>query len=181
MVQGPGSKIGSYTVTGKLGEGGMGTVYRANDSRLKRDVAIKVLPEAFTEDPDRLARFEREAQVLAQLHHPNIASIFGIEESDGIRALVMELVEGPTLAERMAERRIPIEDALGIAVHIAEALEEAHANHTRMGTPEKLFSVAMGNPFFSAGPDRERFLILVDPDAEHQTLGVLLNWRARLD
>ena len=127
-------------------------------------------------------RFLREARAAARAgDHPGIAGVHDIGEVNTLPYLVMELVEGPTLAERMAERRIPIEDALGIAVHIAEALEEAHANHTRMGTPEKLFSVAMGNPFFSAGPDRERFLILVDPDAEHQTLGVLLNWRARLD
>src|SRR5580765_2207548 len=99
-----GSRLGPYEVTSKLGEGGMGEVYRATDSRLKRDVAIKVLPGAFSVDPERLARFEREAQVLAQLHHPNIASIFGLEEcgpstgpgQSGGRALVMELVEGPT-------------------------------------------------------------------------------------
>ena len=127
MSPAPGSRIGTYTITDKLGEGGMGEVYRATDSRLKREVAIKVLPEAFTEDPDRLARFEREAQVLAQLHHPNIASIFGLEESGGVRALVMELVEGPTLAERMAAGQLPVEETLGIVAQIAEALEEAHA------------------------------------------------------
>jgi len=105
----------------------MGEVYRATDTQLKRDVAIKLLPEAFTQDPDRLARFEREAQLLAQLHHPNIASIFGIEETDGGTALVMELVEGPTLGERMDQSRLPLETTLGIALQIAEALEEAHA------------------------------------------------------
>ncbi|MGH7856520.1 MAG: serine/threonine protein kinase [Candidatus Binatia bacterium] len=100
-----GTKLGPYEITAKLGEGGMGgEVYRATDTKLKRDVAIKVLPAAFTEDKERLQRFEREAQLLAQLHHPNIASIFGLEESDGTRALVMELVEGPTLAERSATR-----------------------------------------------------------------------------
>ena len=91
-----GKRLGSYEITAKLGEGGMGEVYRATDSKLKRDVAIKVLPQEFTADQERLARFEREAQLLAQLHHPNIASIFGLEESGGTRALVMELVEGPT-------------------------------------------------------------------------------------
>src|SRR5512145_2111022 len=96
-----GSRLGPYQITAKLGEGGMGEVYRATDTKLRRDVAVKVLPGTFTEDPERLARFEREAQLLAQLHHPNVASIFGVEETAGVRALVMELVEGPTLAERL--------------------------------------------------------------------------------
>jgi serine/threonine-protein kinase len=121
-----GTRLGSYEITAKLGEGGMGEVYRATDSKLKREVAIKVLPAAFTEDKERLARFEREAQLLAQLHHPNIASIFGLEESGGVRALVMELVEGPTLAERLASGPLSLEDALSVARQIAEALEEAH-------------------------------------------------------
>ena len=90
-----GTRLGPYEITGKLGEGGMGEVYRATDTKLKREVAIKVLPEAFTQDAERLARFEREAQVLAQLHHPHIASIFGLEESSGIRALVMSWSKGP--------------------------------------------------------------------------------------
>jgi serine/threonine protein kinase len=98
----PGTRLGSYTVSAPIGKGGMGEVYKARDTRLQRDVAIKVLPDYFAGDPDRLARFEREAQVLASLNHPNIAAIYGLEESDGIRALVMELVEGPTLAERIA-------------------------------------------------------------------------------
>jgi serine/threonine-protein kinase len=121
-----GTKFGPYEVTAKLGEGGMGEVYRATDTRLKRDVAIKVLPAAFTADQERLARFEREAQLLAQLHHPNIASIFGLEEKDGVRALVMELVDGPTLAERLQAGPVPLEEALAIARQLAEALEEAH-------------------------------------------------------
>jgi hypothetical protein len=121
-----GTRLGPYEITAKLGEGGMGEVYRATDTRLRRDVAIKVLPQAFTEDKDRLVRFEREAQVLAQLHHPNIASIFGLEESGGVRALVMELVEGPTLAERIAAGPIAIDDGVAIARQIALALEEAH-------------------------------------------------------
>ncbi len=121
-----GTKLGPYEVTAKLGEGGMGEVYRATDTRLKRDVAIKVLPEAFTADKERLARFEREAQLLAQLHHSNIASIFGLEEKDGVRALVMELVDGPTLAERLERGPLAIDEALSIAHQIAEALEEAH-------------------------------------------------------
>ncbi len=121
-----GTRFGSYEITAKLGEGGMGEVYRATDTRLKREVAIKVLPAAFTEDKERLARFEREAQLLAQLHHPNISSIFGLEEAGGVRALVMELVEGPTLAERLARGAPPLEESLSIALQIAEALEEAH-------------------------------------------------------
>jgi len=121
-----GSRLGSYEITAKLGEGGMGEVYRATDTKLERQVAIKVLPAAFTEDKERLARFEREAKLLAQLHHPNIASIFGLEESDGTRALVMELVEGPTLAERLEKGALPLDESLSIARQIAEALEEAH-------------------------------------------------------
>jgi eukaryotic-like serine/threonine-protein kinase len=121
-----GSSLGHYTITGKLGEGGMGEVYRATDTKLDRQVAIKVLPAAFTRDEGRLDRFEREAKLLAQLHHSHIASIFGIEESDGVRALVMELVEGPTLAERLAAGPLPIEETLSIARQVAEALEEAH-------------------------------------------------------
>ena len=118
--------LGSYSVTAKIGEGGMGEVWQARDTKLDWDVALKVLPEAFTSDPDRLARFEREAKVLASLNHPNIAAIHGLEESDGIRALVLELVEGPTLAERIAQGPIPLDEALPIARQIAEALEAAH-------------------------------------------------------
>ncbi len=126
MTIAPGVRLGGYEITGKLGEGGMGEVFRATDSKLKREVAIKVLPAAFTEDKERLARFEREAQLLAQLHHTNIASIFGLEESGGVRALVMELVEGPTLDERLKAGGLSLEECLSIARQIAEALEEAH-------------------------------------------------------
>ena len=121
-----GSRLGHYDVTALIGEGGMGEVYRARDTKLDRDVALKVLPEAFTQDPDRLARFEREAKVLASLNHPNIAAIYGLEEADGVRALVLELVEGPTLADRIAKGPIPLDEALPIAKQIAEALEAAH-------------------------------------------------------
>ena len=121
-----GTSLGPYTITAKLGAGGMGEVYRATDTKLKREVAIKVLPVAFTQDEERLARFEREAQLLAQLHHPNISSIFGLEDAGGVRALVMELVEGPTLAERIEAGPLPLEESLAIARQIAEALEEAH-------------------------------------------------------
>ena len=122
----PGTTLGPYTVTAKIGEGGMGEVYRARDTKLDRDVALKVLPQAFTDDPDRLARFEREAKVLASLNHPNIGHIYGLEEADGQKALVLELVEGPTLAERIKQGPIPVDEALPIAKQIAEALEAAH-------------------------------------------------------
>ena len=126
MTLSPGTTLGPYTVTAQIGAGGMGEVYRARDTKLDRDVALKVLPEAFTSDPDRLARFEREAKVLASLNHPNIGHIYGLEEAEGTKALVLELVEGPTLADRIAEGPIPIDEALPIAKQIAEALEAAH-------------------------------------------------------
>src|SRR5215813_6571845 len=119
---GPQSSIAHFRITAKLGEGGTGVVYRATDTKLSRDVAIKVLPETFAHDSCRMTRFQREAHVLASLNHPNIAAIYGVEE----QALVMELVEGPTLAERIARGAMPIEDALSIARQIAEALEYAH-------------------------------------------------------
>ncbi len=121
-----GTSIAHYRVTAKLGAGGMGEVYCATDTKLGRDVALKVLPEAFAADAQRMARFQREAQVLASLNHPNIAAIHGLEESGSTRALVMELVEGLTLAERIAGRAIPLDEALPIAQQIAEALEYAH-------------------------------------------------------
>src|SRR5499426_1384319 len=122
----PGTRLGPYEITATLGAGGMGEVYRARDTRLKRDVALKILPESFATDPERLARFQREAEVLASLNHPNIAAIHGLEESNGTRALVMELVEGETLADRISRGPIPIDEALPIATQIAEALEAAH-------------------------------------------------------
>src|SRR5678815_899106 len=126
MSLGPGTRLGPYEIQSAIGAGGMGEVYRARDTRLDRDVAIKILPEAFAEDPERLARFEREAKTLAAINHPNIAQIYGLEESAGVRALVMELVEGEDLSQRMARGPIPIEEALPIAKQIAEALEAAH-------------------------------------------------------
>jgi serine/threonine-protein kinase len=121
-MMGPQQTIAHYRITTKLGEGGMGEVWQATDTKLNRDVAIKILPEALAQDADRMARFEREAQVLASLNHPNIAGIYGVEE----RALVMELVEGATLAERIAQGPIQLEDAVPVARQIAEALEYAH-------------------------------------------------------
>ena len=126
MSLAPGTSIGHYDVTSLLGEGGMGQVWQATDTQLNRQVALKILPDAFADDPDRLARFTREAQILASLNHPNIAAIYGIEEAEGTRALVLELVEGPTLADRISQGPIPIDEALPIAKQIAEALEAAH-------------------------------------------------------
>jgi Tol biopolymer transport system component len=126
MALSPGTCLGPYEILSIIGAGGMGEVYRARDRKLDRDVAIKVLPPAVAGDPERIARFEREAQLLAALNHPNIAHIYGLEESDGIRALVMELVDGPTLADRIATGRIPIHEALPIARQIIEALQAAH-------------------------------------------------------
>jgi hypothetical protein len=126
MTLAAGTRLGPYEITARLGEGGMGEVYRARDSRLERGVAIKVLPAAFVADPERLARFEREAKLLASLNHPNIAHIYGMEASGESHALVMELVEGPTLADRLAQGALPLDECLSIAKQIAEALEEAH-------------------------------------------------------
>jgi len=121
-----GITLGHYRITDKLGEGGMGVVYRAHDERLDREVAVKVLPEAVAEDESRLARFEREARLLASLNHPNIATLHGLEEHEGQRFLIMELVEGESLAEAHARGAIPVDEALPIALQIAEGLEAAH-------------------------------------------------------
>jgi serine/threonine protein kinase len=121
-----GSRLGTFEIVALIGAGGMGQVYRARDTRLDRDVAIKVLPESIVHDPDRLARFEREGRVLAALNHPLIAQVYGFEQSGDTRAIVMELVEGETLEERIAQGPIPVADALHIARQLAEALETAH-------------------------------------------------------
>ena len=120
------TRLGPYEVLSAIGAGGMGEVWRAHDRKLGRDVALKILPDGFAQDPDRLARFEREARVLASLNHPHIAAIYGFEEADGIRALVLELVEGPTLAERITHGPIPLDESLAIARQIALALQAAH-------------------------------------------------------
>ena len=122
----PPTALSHYRIVSRLGAGGMGEVFRARDEKLNRDVAIKVLPEAFLLDEARLMRFKREAQVLASLNHPNIAAIYGLEDSNGLIALVMELVDGPTIAELITARESPFENALSIAKQIAEALEAAH-------------------------------------------------------
>src|SRR6187397_45086 len=126
MSLSPGMRLGVYEVTAQIGAGGMGEVYRARDTRLDRTVALKILPASFAADPDRLMRFEREAKTLASLNHPHIAQLYGIEESSGVRALVMELVEGEDLAQRIARGAIPVDEALTIARQVAEALEAAH-------------------------------------------------------
>jgi serine/threonine protein kinase len=126
VALGPGTRLGVYEILSLLGSGGMGEVWRARDVKLQRDVAIKVLPQALCDDPERLARFEREAQTLAALSHPNIAHVHGFDDANGVPALIMELVEGPTLADRVARGSIPLDEALPIARQIAEGLEAAH-------------------------------------------------------
>src|SRR5438309_2117679 len=121
-----GQQVGSLEVTALLGKGGMGEVYRARDAKLKREVAIKVLPDEFSRDSDRVARFQREAEVLAALNHPNIAAIYDLAEANGSRFLVLEFVDGPTLADRLKRGPIPLEETIGIATQICEALQVAH-------------------------------------------------------
>ena len=126
MLLEAGRKLAHYEIVEPIGKGGMGEVYRARDGKLGRDVAIKVLPEEFSRDSERLARFKREAKVLASLNHPNIAAIYGLEQSDSIHYLVLELVPGETLAERIARGPIPVDEAVAIATKITEGLEAAH-------------------------------------------------------
>ena len=125
MALSPGTRLGHYDVTSLLGEGGMGQVWQATDTQLNRQVALKILPDAFAADPDRLARFTREAQILASLNHPNIAQIHGIEEAEGTRALVLELVEGPTLADRIRCIRVTVRPA---RMEIADRCDNLHQN-----------------------------------------------------
>src|SRR5499425_419457 len=120
------TRLGPYEIIAPLGAGGMGEVYRALDTKLGRDVAIKVLPPVFSADPERRARFEREARLLAALSHPNIGTIYGLEEAGTVRGLILEFVDGPTLADRIAAGPLTIGEALDIARQIAEALEAAH-------------------------------------------------------
>src|SRR5262249_25305326 len=126
MLLSVGDKLGPYEIRTSLGAGGMGEVYRAHDGKLARDVALKVLPQSFANDPDRMTRFQREARVLASLNHPNIAAIYGLEESNGVSALVMELVEGPALDARIARGPMPVAEAVDLARQLAVALEYAH-------------------------------------------------------
>src|SRR5262245_63553541 len=126
MTLSEGSRLGVYEILALLGTGGMGEVYRARDLKLGREVAIKVLPEAFAQDPARVARFEREARMLAAVNHPTIAAIYGAEEDGDVRYIVMELVEGDTLGECLTRGPLPVADALRVGAGIAEALEIAH-------------------------------------------------------
>jgi len=126
MALTPGFRLGPYEILSPLGAGGMGEVYRAKDTKLGREVALKILPPTFTNDPERLARFRREAQVLASLNHPHIGAIYGLDEGNGTQFLVLELVDGESLDKRIARGRIPVDEALTIAKQIAEALEAAH-------------------------------------------------------
>jgi serine/threonine protein kinase len=126
MALASGGRLGSYEVVSAIESGGMGEVYRARDTKLHRDVALKILPEAFAADPERRARFEREARTLASLNHAHIAQIYGVEDSGTTHALVMELVEGPTLGDRIAQDAIALDEALSIARQTASALEAAH-------------------------------------------------------
>jgi eukaryotic-like serine/threonine-protein kinase len=121
-----GTRLGTYEILALLGSGGMGEVYRGRDMKLGRDVALKILPATFTYDPERLARFRREAQVLAALNHPHIGAIYGLDDTEGQHFLVLELVDGESLDRRIARGSIPVDEALAIAKQIAEALEAAH-------------------------------------------------------
>src|SRR3954463_16520274 len=121
-----GTRIGSYEIIDAIGAGGMGEVYRARDTKLRREIAIKILPEMFASDAGRVARFQREAELLATLNHPHIAAIYGIDDSSGVLALVLELVDGETLAERIERGALPLDDALAIAAQLVDALEAAH-------------------------------------------------------
>ena len=122
----PGTRVGPYEVTSQLGEGGMGVVFRARDTQLHRDVALKLLPDRFANNHERFTRFQREAQLLAALNHPNIAQIYGLEQAGASACIVMELVEGETLGERLNRGPLPVDDAIGIARQVAAALESAH-------------------------------------------------------
>src|SRR3954462_4465511 len=126
MPLSPGTRLGPYEILSALGAGGMGEVYRARDTKLGREVALKILPDTFALDADRVARFKREAQVLASLNHPHIAAIYGFDEAGTTQFLVLELVEGETLADRLKRGPVPVDEAIAIARQIAEALEEAH-------------------------------------------------------
>ena len=129
-----GTRLSSYEIVEPIGKGGMGEVYRARDTKLGREVAIKILPEEFARDKERVERFEREARLLAQLNHTSIATLYGLESSAGQQFLVMELVEGETLAERIAKGAVPLDEAIPLFIQIAEGLEAAHGKGSSTGT-----------------------------------------------
>ena len=170
-----GNRLGVYEIVAAIGVGGMGEVYRARDTTLGRNVALKVLPEVFAQDPDRLARFRREAQVLASLNHPNIAQIHGFEDAGGTHALVMELVEGPTLADRIARGAIPVDEALPIAAQIADALEAAHDQGIvhRDLKPANIILTSARGPTPAHSPDGGRSPTLATADVAGCTVKVL--------
>ena len=177
MSLSPGTIVGVYTVTAKIGEGGMGEVYQARDTQLDRDVALKVLAEAFTADPVRLARFEREAKTLAALNHPNIVTIHGVEESDGQRLLIMERVEGESLERLVPAGGLSVDTVFDIAIQMADALAAAHAKGlvhrdlkpaNVMVTPEgrvKLLDFGLAKP---QRPGLLQGAVDVGCDAEHE-------------
>lgn len=172
-----GSRLGAYEVVALIGAGGMGEVYRARDTKLDREVAIKILPEAFAGDPERVARFEREAKTLASLNHPHIGAIYGLEDGAGVTALVLELVDGPTLADRIAQGPIPLKEALPIARQIADALEAAHEHgiihrdlkaaniKLRPDGAVKVLDFGLAKAFVepAAGPDGAAYLLSQSP------------------
>src|SRR5262245_8338315 len=186
----PGTTLGPYQVLAKLGQGGMGVVWKARDTRLGRDVALKVLPEEFTRDADRLSRFEREAKLLAALNHPNIAQIYGFEVAGATRALVMELVEGPTLADRIRQAPIPVDESVTIARQIAEALEDAHEKgivHRDLKPQNikltadgrvKILDFGLAKAMDPAGPSPSASLIAQSPTLSGTVQGVILGTAA---
>jgi eukaryotic-like serine/threonine-protein kinase len=168
-----GKTLGNFEITSQLGKGGMGEVYQAKDRKLGRDVAIKVLPEEFAKDADRVARFQREAKLLASLNHPNIAAIYGLEVTGGTNFLVLELVVGETLADLIKAGPVPVEEALKLALQIAEALEAAHEK----GVIHRDLKPAN----IKITPDDKRFLMIRnDPDSVPRQLNVILNWSDEL-
>src|SRR5688572_11245696 len=179
----PRSRLGSYEIVSLLGRGGMGEVYRARDLKLNRDVAIKVLPDQLSQDSERLGRLRREAQVVAALSHPNIAQIYGVEDSNGLPALVLELVEGPTLADRISDGPLAIPEALEIASQIANALEAAHERgviHRDLKPANikltangvvKVLDFGLAKPLVGNGPGLDPSLVTVEATREGTVAG----------
>ena len=179
MALAAGSKLGPYEIAGPLGAGGMGEVYLARDSRLGRDVAIKALPDALAQDPDRLARFEHEAKVLASLNHSGVGAIYGLEEAGGHRYLVLEYVEGETLADRLKRGAIPVDEALPLAKQIAEALASVpvgSADGLEFGAPQVLMMLADPENFDISADAQHILTLAQDASAAAQSPTIVLNW-----